>query len=100
MSEFWVGQQVVCVDTDPHNEWPCNYNQAIHNIGLKGLTRGRKYTIAAFAACRDGSLGIRVSEIARIIPYHHARFRPLESKAISIFRNIAANPHIKINEDA
>ncbi len=95
MSEFYVGQKVVCVD-DTANPYPCPPN----------LRRGTVYTIYDLADFTDdrGNFGVKVEE--SIAPkgfggfYRASRFHPLEYKAMQIFRSIAANPTIKIQEDA
>lgn len=100
MSEFYVGQKVVCVDAEEHPEWMVS--GMVYSLGLDGLTKGAVYTIRDFRKhgyC--GTLGVLVAEIIRVpvdTGYSQSRFRSLESKAISIFRAIAANPHIKIKD--
>jgi hypothetical protein len=80
MSEFFVGQQVVCVDDAPSR------------FGKKcPARRGNVYTVSAVFDHSDG-LGLRVCEIKlpRDYPGFHAhRFRPVEYKAMEVFRKIA-----------
>lgn len=86
MSEFYVGQKVVCVDA----------------TGLPAychpLKQGSVYTIREIVpGITSGTIGIRLKEIIlRIHPifnceegYRSRRFRPVEYKAMSIFRKIA-----------
>lgn len=95
MSEFFIGQKVVCVDAD---------DQDMRRGEIK-VIKGETYTVRCL--CDDS---IRLSEIVnQEHPYPAGktecwylghRFRPLESKAIQLFRAIASNPKIRISEDA
>lgn len=93
MSGFYVGQKVVCVNARRAPE----------------LTKGAVYSIA-HVHFKDwtGAHGVTLAEIPfpddrngwHLPGYSERRFRPLEYKAMSIFRKIAANPKTKIREDA
>lgn len=88
--EFYVGQKVVCVN-DVEGEF--RIPGVKYHRGLDGLTKGTVYTIRDICTHPDGRKDfIKVKEIVRKVldcPYSHNRFKPLESKAISIFRKIA-----------
>lgn len=83
MNDFFVGQKVVCIDVG----------------GCPSLLmKGNIYTVRNM-----NGLWLRTKEVKPHewnSGFHANCFRPLESKAISIFRAIAANPRIKIREDA
>lgn len=91
MSEFYVGQKVVCVDDklgpNPILATPWR------------LVRGNEYTVrwvGWYEHKRSGLIfGVRLSGIERVqprdTPYRANRFAPLESKAIQLFRKIAAD---------
>ena len=94
MSEFFVGQKVVCVDANgpdsEGNNSPWQPGEEIFN--------GRIYTIAKLYDF-DG-LGLILLEAKRCeaalrgwgrkdLGYHARRFRPLETKSIELFRKIA-----------
>lgn len=105
MNEFWVGQKVVCVDDRPGLGGKSN--PLIR--GTKKIKLGDVYTITALVPGRiDMTLDKKDQVLAEIAErpvvcpsgprYGLWRFQPLQSKAISIFRAIAANPHIKIKD--
>ena len=100
--DFYVGQKVVCVDDD----WPknlafyCPSSEPVCPVKV-----GKIYTIRE---CLNGGLEVRLVEIMRspcTHPCHHdhpfraTRFRPVEYKAMEVFRKIAADPSRKL-EDA
>lgn len=95
MSEFHVGQKIVCVEAPVHNGYD-TWGWEIFPI------KGRVYTIRQILPEDDeGDIGILLVEIVnRNADYDSAfgelefcqdYFRPLASKAISIFRKIAAD---------
>lgn len=104
MSEFFVGQKVVCVDDAPYR-----YNDgSVHAAPLK---RGEIYTIRRVSEYDfEPGISLAVWVVGVFRPDQHGnsadspfgarRFIPLEYKAMSIFRAIAANPKIKIRESA
>jgi len=88
MSEFFVGQKVICIDTGNNGGvW----------IG-DAPTVGATYTITQMVGTEDG-VWLLFAEIERCalakrqhgqgVGYFDWRFRPLETKAIEIFRRIA-----------
>lgn len=95
MTEFFVGQKVVCVDDDIHMDWPQN---AGHRPDPLEISRGSKYVVrwsGAYTSPQNGLLvhGVHLDGIDRgdphNTPYDARRFRPLESKSIQLFRAIA-----------
>lgn len=106
MSDFFVGQRVVYIGSGD------NSRPDLKEVGQ--LKRNNIYTIrwagtSSFCGGNELEPAIRLAEVVRTFaaaPYYNdwpfgaRHFRPLASKAISIFRAIAANPHIKISEDA
>lgn len=103
MSEFYVGQKVVCVDDACVDR--CPIAGYIGAGDLDGLTAGKLYTVSQ-VRCGHGHEFIAVSEIIRAKPtamyddaFSSSRFRPIEYKSMSIFRAIAADPTRKL-EDA
>lgn len=95
MSEFFVGQKVVCVDNAarPGKFWVGTI-PTLHAV----------YTVISLKWDDQDGLILDLKEIRsghrRGDGYMATRFRPLEYKAMSIFRAIAANPKIKIRESA
>lgn len=91
MTDFFVGQKIVCIDADLHLEWLVPARA--YTMNMNGLTRGIVYTVRAVCDHLDGSKNcIKLAEIIRHPmdqPYSSARFRPVEYKAISVFRKIA-----------
>lgn len=83
MSEFFVGQKVVCVD-----------DRIGHDVRGE-LVKGELYTISELLLAHDFTLDLENQTMARVAerPAHFYyglwRLRPLDSKAISIFRQIA-----------
>lgn len=82
MSNFHVGQSVVCVDDSSFYS------------SLDGLTKGKVYTVreVGLTSWMDGAPCIRVCEIVR--PYHPQspdtpfwarRFRPVRKTSIEVF---------------
>lgn len=91
MSDFYVGQKVVCVDDSPSSG-----HRAFH-INMP-ICRGTIYIIRWVGMCPEGLPGVKLEGIKRLYtlpspdsPFRSARFRPLEEKKsdISIFREIA-----------
>lgn len=88
MSEFYVGQRVVCVRNDGTLGWENDCP-----------VEGNIYTIRNMVPHRD-SVWLHLVELERgpgakrehgqDVGYYSWRFRPLESKSIQIFRDIAA----------
>jgi len=89
MNEFFVGQKVVCVN-DAETYSPDCVPPALHGT----------YTVRDLIEVPSFGLAIRVREIVNPLYRHKhvgnveylygaARFRPLESKAIKLFRKIA-----------
>lgn len=99
MSEFYVGQRVVCVDDS-------TLGVTFTSDGFR-LKRGTVYTVTAirpFVSSIVGeTIGLQLSEHpidnGKCGKWRAGRFRPVESKAMSIFRAIAADPSRKL-EDA
>ena len=79
MSEFYVGQKVVCIDNDLHNEWQMNQDT---QGDLRGLRVGNVYTINAFSECWDGSLGLFLTEIPRSVPFSHRQASCLQALSL------------------
>jgi hypothetical protein len=101
-AEFYVGQEVVCVDDGDHPEW-LKPNRT-YELGLDGLTKGRHYIIrdiAEILTYEDGSyligtgeMGLRLKEIVRHPPdqpYRTARFRPVKAENIEVFRQMCVD---------
>lgn len=101
MSDFYVGQKVTRIDA-AHALWP-----TLAAKGVRSPDMGPAYTVRAIApiVATDGKeyTALWFSEIANppakvahngvMEPgFWAVFFRPLESKAIAIFRAIAANP--------
>lgn len=98
MSEFYVGQKVVCINDGP----PPDELYRPYWRGWELLKRGSIYTILSInpnsaSIFQDaGSIGLRLAE-NKVYWYGHEywygtrRFRPLDSKAISMFRKIASD---------
>lgn len=93
MNQFYVGQQVVCIDAGqaPNVSLPCE------------LTEGALYRIRwlnMFDHYVDGIyLGVRLFDLDRGIcqewgykdvPFRASRFRPLVEDTLAVFRNMAA----------
>lgn len=85
MTDFYVGQRVVCVDDGDHPEWLIPNVPAVG--GLDGLRRGVVYTVSRWNADEWGNgPTVELVEIVRpcrgiIFDYrgfHPRRFRPLE----------------------
>lgn len=102
MSEFYVGQKVVCVDISPHLEW-LPYPNLSPSGSLDGLAENKPYTVARIYPTHRGLFALVLGEISR--PGSEAgfcsfRFRPLEeqSQTIQLFRRIDqdASKHRKI----
>lgn len=91
MTDFFVGQKVVCVDADIHTEWLVPTRT--YTMTMNGLARGVVYTVREICDHNDGSKNcINVAEIIRPQadqPYSSLRFRPVEYRAMSVFRKIA-----------
>ena len=91
---FHVGQKVVCIDdtgwVNPGNEEGRKY----------GPHKGEIYTVSGFF--HDLLTLVECDKFESVLPlaYRPSRFRPVEYKAMEIFRRIAANPNIEIKEDA
>ena len=105
MAEFFIGQKVVCVDDTFRTPEIAAVN--------RNLKAGSVYTISKLFTGEFGTLMVELCELpdtpegvalrCRGIGQpglRCTRFRPLEYKAMSIFRAIAANPNIKIRESA
>lgn len=107
MSDFKVGQRVLCIDTGHHAEWtswPTIYN-------LDGLKVGKIYTISAILSEHGGHDTVVLKEIVRPMkqPKNFAgfsvlRFKPIEEKEydISIFRQMCRDAEagiVKVYED-
>lgn len=91
---FYVGQRVVCVDDRP----PAF-------VAEEALVKGQIYTIAKISIIVDGpnvdKPGVKLAEQPKQGGLWLAsRFRPIEYKAMELFRRIAANPKTPIREDA
>lgn len=96
MNDFYIGQKVVCIDDSPVR----NADDRPHWFGLDTLKRGAIYTISdiepdASSIFQDSSsIGLRLQEV-KVYWFGKewwlgtSRFRPLETKAIEIFRQIA-----------
>lgn len=90
---FHIGQKVVCVDDHERDGIP------------SPLARGGVYTITGFFP-DGGTGGAGCCLVAEARPPHlylffdAVRFKPVEYKAMEIFRRIAANPKINIREVA
>lgn len=92
MTDFHVGQKVICIDDYIHPEW--RQPGFRYSGSLDGIKRGQIYTVRAICPRTDAPdiIGLKLVGIIRPLsdnPYYSARFRPLETKAISIFRKIA-----------
>lgn len=95
MTEFFVGQKVVCVDADSilpgceRGNWPIITGR-IYTIRRVGLfdhwVRGNTLHLWLEGIIRPGK---NRGKSCPDVPFFHTRFRPLESKAIEIFRKIA-----------
>ncbi|GHC61755.1 CAP-Gly domain protein [Limoniibacter endophyticus] len=99
MTNFHVGQQVVCIDA------------AFKSVTIpQGLTEGQIYTlrwVGEFTTYVDGTfIGVRLEGVERGVdptygyedpPFAARRFRPLVSDPISIFRQIAFDPNFKVS---
>lgn len=89
MSEFYVGQKVVCIagtPSEPEYELGDTLKTGsvytIRWLGIYGFREGVVETVKLCGLSRNRGLLIDLPWTARI-------FRPLDSKAISIFRQIA-----------
>ena len=93
--EFFVGQRVVCVDDVAHA-----YSDGTYHV--VPLRRGEEYVIrelevTEFDEVETVGLGVKVNGVFRPDPYGKTadeyfgakRFRPLQTKYISLFRSIA-----------
>lgn len=94
MSEFFVGQRVVCVDDSIHLEWDCPGRRYYNgNDQLNGLRSGGIYTVRKVPSKHpDGSWdNLKIAEIVRSPddPFAMDRFQPLPFRSESIFRQIA-----------
>lgn len=100
MSEFFVGQKVVCVDDADGQYTPCPAVKGqIYTV--RRLQKDRRFIEGIFEAVWLGELKRYCPHTQNAdTPFALFRFRPLESRAIQLFRQIAANPNIKIREDA
>lgn len=99
MSEFYVGQKVVCVNASCARQ-PWHRPKLRYDGKLDGLTEGAVYTVAkCYRDPDDGAPSIILAEIRREAErftlhtpgYCIYRFRPLEEKpaSIEVFRQIA-----------
>lgn len=86
MSDFHVGQEVVCVDDSPHP-----------NYGPSTVKLNRHYTVTAVLEpiyqcfSRRQECGIRVLEAAGNGPrnaFCSSRFRPIDNSKIEVFRRM------------
>jgi hypothetical protein len=101
---FVVGQKVVCVDADLHEEWDTNRIRVYDMMeGLDGLTKNEIYTIRGFTV-DYGNIIVYLDEITRKLQpdtnieagYHHARFRPLRD--LTIFHDILRKANVPSRE--
>lgn len=80
MSEFYVGQKVVCVDVKTPN---------IIGIPAANLKKGQIYTVSSVSLTR---LGVEALTVEETVPapactgFHSWRFRPLPETSIEIFQ--------------
>lgn len=105
MSNFHVGQKVVCVDDDAHADWPSNQG---YSGGLE-VVRGHIYVVrwAGPYTKTNGAeiVGVRLEGIGprarRDTPFSANRFRPVASKPTSmdIIRSIVLDPSRNIPAD-
>lgn len=93
MSDFFVGQKVVCVDDKPA---PRFYSLA--GTGAFSIKHGKIYTVSFIGTGDNKNIGTfpalglaeaPMSTAGTICKWHQRRFKPLETKAIEIFRKIA-----------
>lgn len=89
--QFYVGQEVCCVDDKAHDKFMV---RPTLNKEMNGLTKGIVYTIRGFhpKPRAFGAVGIYLNEIDRgsnrdglEAPFHSYRFRPVVKTDISIF---------------
>lgn len=107
MSNFHVGQKVVCI-VDDHGQSQLGERTETH-----WPQKGHVYTIAEIEHFAGGTrMGffvlpvdtcfLTLEECGRLSSFDADHFRPVVTRktSIEIFRRILANPHIRIEEDA
>lgn len=106
MSNFRVGQKIVCVDDQCHG-WTAYGSKPRGD--LHGLKAGEVYTIRAIIPEHDTGLSIVLEEIRRPVTpgvwhlegYNPSRFRPVAEKptAMDVIRSIVLDPSKPIPAD-
>lgn len=100
MSEFYVGQKVVCVDDSVGQfgtDTPIKAN-AIYTVRWIGLHH-YSFIVGSVPSIRVSGVKRRSNSGGTDLPFGERRFRAVEYKSMSIFRAIAADPTRKL-EDA
>ncbi len=104
---FHVGQKVVCVDDRPAQLGDALVKGAVYTVRWVGEWA---WTGTKLPEYPKAGVGLRLLEHPRSLitrlatgdivepPFSSYRFRPVEYKAMEIFRRIAANPKLPIHE--
>lgn len=89
MSEFFVGQKVICLNSEWENANPIKrIIEDFFGTGGPNPSFGGHYEVAGFEYIKDKEY-LLLKEFAGLDSWHSTQFRPLESKSVSIFRKIA-----------
>jgi hypothetical protein len=97
MSEFHVGQEVVCVDDDLHPEWPANRG-ASDWVGWP-LRVGQHYLIAGMGISDCGNEPTLDLKGVTYGPLAARRFRPIKPDSIAIFREMCVRKLIDVGAE-